>query len=398
MRARLRLAILAPALLGAAVARPARGQDPFMLTVRGTATAACDPAQLRAFTDLQLRQRAPGTLARAGAPRGYLGLQLSELSATAWSPAGRVVHYCAYPLVVSVEPDSPAARGGLEAGDTVVAYGSRDLVRGGPVALDRLLVPGSVLRVRVRRGGRVLTRAVTVGRAPLPQIVALREPGVGPAVAPFAPMTGPAAIGELARAFAPPSGLAPVRVGLGTSARASREPRLRRELAEARAALAAEGADDGAIVIIDGVRVRATTSPGAPGDPARPLVDYLRALPALPATAWSSAAPAALAGAQLVALDDELREVLARGDAVDADAGPVRGVFVLKVLPGPAAEAGLRAGDVVTAADGRAVTTPAGLQRVLAGRALAEPGGAARRAVALRVWRAGVTREVALRW
>jgi serine protease Do len=117
----------------------------------------------------------------------------------------------------------------------------------------------------------------------------------------------------------------------------------------------------------------------------------------VPATAWSTSAPSTLAGAQLIALDDDLREVLARGAGADPDAGPVRGVFVLKVLPGPAASAGLRAGDVVTAADGRLVASPAALQRVLAGRALGA-GAAERRAVPLRVWRAGAARDVVLRW
>jgi hypothetical protein len=179
---------------------------------------------------------------------------------------------------------------------------------------------------------------------------------------------------------------------------ATREAASRELAGEARVTWPGAADDPMPFVIIDGIPMR-PTAPAAPGDPSRPLINYLRALPALPATAWSAGAPAALAGAQVVALDEDLREVLTRGAAVDADAGPVRGVFVLKVLPGPAAEAGLRAGDVVTAADGRMVATPAALQRVLAGRALAERGASgARRTVTLRVWRAGLARDVALRW
>jgi membrane-associated protease RseP (regulator of RpoE activity) len=132
-----------------------------------------------------------------------------------------------------------------------------------------------------------------------------------------------------------------------------------------------------------------------------PWVTYLRALPPLPPSTWATYGPAALAGAQLVALDDDLR------DAVTG--APPRGVFVLKVLPGtPAAEAGLRAGDVITGAAGRPVHTPAALQRALASRAAGvrrkaerPADGAPRpddRTVTLRVARGGAARDVVLRW
>jgi serine protease Do len=258
---------------------------------------------------------APGAPARPRAgPRGYLGLLLSEWSEVRWTGDGRVVRYCAYPLVVSVEPASPAERAGLGAGDTLVAYGARDLVRDGPILLDRLLVPGDTLRVRLRRDGRTLTRGVVVGAGPTTADV---------------------------WAFGP-EGFA-------------------REVLE---------------------RARA-------GD--APLITYLRALPPLPAPALTAYGPAALAGAQLVALDDDLRDAVA--------GAPARGVFVLQVLPGtPAAEAGLRAGDVIVAAAGRPVHTPGALQHALASRAVAGRTRADGRTVPLRVTRGGAAREVVLRW
>jgi serine protease Do len=344
--------------------------------------------------------------AARGTPRGYLGVRLSELSETRWTPEGRLVRYCAYPVVVSVEPASPAERAGLDAGDTLVAYGTRDLVRDGAVALDRLLVPGEPLRVRLRRGGRTVTRVITVGQRPAPQTWAY-------GAAPFARVP-PFATGAASASGSPSA----VRVAVG--------PRPARVSGAARPLVHVEpftvdvpwnnvpwptgefdDRDDRGARSAERLRVdqqlvrRQTVELGALARQAR--VQVLTPDGSTLASGWAAGGSTALAGAQLVALDDDLREVLA--GAAGTGEGPTRGVFVLKVLPGtPAAEAGLRAGDVVTAAAGRPVSTPAALQRVLAGRALAGRALAGRgadrreRAVALRVSRAGAVREVTLRW
>jgi serine protease Do len=389
------------------VARPLRAQLEATAVTAAAAMAAqpcgADPRVAEALegvgrgTRAYAQAAASARAAARGTARGYLGVRLSELSETRWTPEGRLVRYCAYPVVVSVEPASPAERAGLESGDTLVAYGTRDLVQGGAVALDRLLVPGEPLRVRLRRGGRTITRVITVGQRPAPQTWAY-------GAAPFGPMTSFPP--RVPFASEPPPA---VRVAVG--------PRPVREGGTARRPVARvepfavdlpwpagefDDRDDRGARTVERLRVEQQLGRRQASDLAllsrQMRVQVLTQDGTTLASGWAAGGSTALAGAQLVALDDDLREVLA--GAPTAGDGPTRGVFVLKVLPGtPAAEAGLRAGDVVTAAAGRPVASPAGLQRVLAGRALAGRSAAGeRREVGLRVTRAGVAREATLRW
>jgi S1-C subfamily serine protease len=96
--------------------------------------------------------------------RGYLGIrsQLVEISTVMQSALGRSQETGL--LVMGVEPESPAEKGGLLIGDIVVG------LAGDPVSEHEQLVSGLIgdvvgqpVQVEVLRGGQPLTVTVTVG-------------------------------------------------------------------------------------------------------------------------------------------------------------------------------------------------------------------------------------------
>jgi hypothetical protein len=116
-----------------------------------------------------LRAAPPSASSVADAPRdepaaaatGYLGLTLSGAQLRLLEPDGVWVSHCEYPVVEAVDPGSPAARAGVQAGDTLVAFNSIDL-RARAVSYPALLLPGTTLRLHLRRAGDVRVRAVVV--------------------------------------------------------------------------------------------------------------------------------------------------------------------------------------------------------------------------------------------
>ena len=286
-------------------------------------------------------------------PSGWLGVNTVDVSDLRVTPAGRVVRYCAYPVVVTVEPGSPAEKGGLASGDTIVAYAGRDLLKGGEVELDKLLVPGQTLKVTVRRDGRTTVKPVVVGERPT--YTFFRSIPLEGEVRVYTERTanGQTIITE--------------RVGVGerVDVRTPRPPRVYGSVTPA----------------------AAPSAPVAPSTPAPPAVwgDVPAPVPALPPVPYviGYGGPSVVVGAQVVAADDDLREAL-RADA--------RGLLVVKVLPGtPAAQAGLRGGDVIVRANGMEVLTPTALHRMVLRVTEA-------RALVLKVDRRGQEKDVTLRW
>jgi S1-C subfamily serine protease len=261
----------------------------------------------------------------SAAPGGYLGVTMSSVPLRTSLQSGYIVSYCDYPVVEAVDPGSPAERGGLVAGDTILAFNGRD-VRSGMVDYTALLEPNAALRVRVRRDGRTRDATVRVEARPTPVPVRVyARTLVGQAT----PM---------------PDGV--------TTVRAPQSPEPPRALEPLRG-----GAVRGSVVGV------ATVAPEPPGFPGGNVFVFERAetlarteavrteavratAPAVMSAIFANADDAMLGGAQLKTLSDELRAALSLP----------AGVLVLQVLRGtPAGEGGMREGDVIVSVNGTAV-------------------------------------------
>lgn len=292
---------------------------------------------------------------------GYFGVSLSSVPFRQVMQSGYIVSYCEYPVVESVDPGSPAERGGVQAGDTILAFNNQDVLTG-MVDYTGLLVPNTTLRVRTRRSGRTMEHAVRV----------ITRPGSSPVrmtaratMVPEAPLSPPAVA-----AVPTPS---------------------RTEFVFERAPQGAAQASG-----ITMMFMRDTTNPITINrvEPPFPLglmnvtVSGASQAPIAPAPPGMvgfsvSADDAVFAGAQLKSLSAELRAALSLPE----------GVLVWKVLRGtPAADGGLRDGDVIRSANGRVV------QRVNDVRVAFEAAGDAR-ALTFRIHRKDAPdRTVVLRW
>ena len=260
-------------------------------------------------------------------PAGYMGVTYSAETSKQEKGKELFIYHYDFPVVVSVEPGSPAERSGLEAGDTIVAYNGLD-VRNRGISLSKLLTPGTKVVVRVRREGAAKDLPVVVVRRPY-RFSAMTVT-----------MTAPEAMADADAQIAVTPSLLP-RV------RTPRAPR------------------GGAAV---------APAPPAPPDSPTPVV-------AASPPFYLGGGTAAIAGAELVRMNEDLREVF----------GVERGLLVINVAEGtPAEQAGLRGGDVIVKVSGEPVGSVMELQRQLR--------QASERAVKVEVVRKKKTRAIVLRW
>ena len=95
--------------------------------------------------------------------RGWVGVAYTT-SMAQMDRDGTMI-FKAYPVIESIEPNSPAEKAGLEAGDTIIAMNAQDLKKS-PLPMAAMIQPGRRVVFRYKRNDVV--RDVTVTVAPRP--------------------------------------------------------------------------------------------------------------------------------------------------------------------------------------------------------------------------------------
>jgi S1-C subfamily serine protease len=95
-------------------------------------------------------------------PRGCRGTNTTTSTVSAQHPlSGERVQFTSYPVIETVQPGSPAERGGIRAGDRILIQDGRDVVG---QELARVPLAGDTVTYVVDREGRQLQVTVVMGR------------------------------------------------------------------------------------------------------------------------------------------------------------------------------------------------------------------------------------------
>jgi membrane-associated protease RseP (regulator of RpoE activity) len=124
------------------------------------------------------------------APKGWLGLNVNGEPEEIQIHNGEMfLRFADFPSVVSVDPNSPAERAGIQRGDLLMAYNGMD-VRS-RLAMNRILEPGKTVTLRVRRNGDA--RELKLVPMETPAHIKLRRTDM---IAPLPPATAMAGSGR----------------------------------------------------------------------------------------------------------------------------------------------------------------------------------------------------------
>jgi serine protease Do len=83
-------------------------------------------------------------------PTGWFGVRLSDKALV--DEHGNAF-FDSYPVITQVDPNSPAAKAGVQPGDVLISFNSHDM-RGGSVQLSKWLRAGSPFMLRIRRNDK----------------------------------------------------------------------------------------------------------------------------------------------------------------------------------------------------------------------------------------------------
>jgi hypothetical protein len=288
---------------------------------------------------------------------GWFGINLESKGEVSRRGDGPIVHrYFSHPVIVSVEPGSPAEKAGIRSGDILLQLGGRD-IRNREIILADFLRPGTRVATRVQRGSQVRDAVVLVEVRPesFETRCAWVDGSIANALAPL-----PTEVYVLSTT---PEG------GSGGGAAARRPAIFRTRMGP------------------DSLRVVASSSVPAPAPSVAPSgkVPVPPAAPAGavftgPLTAFYSA-NSPVAGVRLEPLNPDLGEVV----------GATSGLLVLQVLAGtPAHRAGLRSGDVLLSAEDIPLSSQRVLEQLIS--------RSTSREVRLDILRRKVRESVVLRW